>query len=226
MYRQTSGVFMGTSPAAELANDFAFWHEFECFTHMVNEYKQYGPGRYPFDFISQYGCSTKRYINDIFTVSLGHTIGLSLLDIISQNGVFYSMYPTMVREFHGSVRPSPISIVHEQVGPSIHFLDMEIIQLLPGVCSVKIYDKRDNMPTLASYRRFPHIETTISVRRKYAVLHSQLSRFSYRCTQREHFIEAASRLIRDMYTQECDLKLLRRKRCTTSRVRFGEQRKC
>ena len=27
MYRQTSGVFMGTSPAAELANDFAFWHE-------------------------------------------------------------------------------------------------------------------------------------------------------------------------------------------------------
>ena len=64
-----------------------------------------------------------------------------------------------------------------------------------------MYDKRYNMPTLASYRRFPHIETTISVRCKYAVLHSQLCRFSYRCTQREHFIEAASRLIRDMYAQ-------------------------
>ena len=51
MYRQTSGVFMGTSPAPELANDFAFWHEFEFLTHMVNEHKQYGPGRYPFDFI-------------------------------------------------------------------------------------------------------------------------------------------------------------------------------
>ena len=121
------------------------------------------------------------------------------------------MYPTTVRDFDGSVRPSPISIVREQIGPSVHFLDMEIIQPFPGVCEVKMYDKRDNMPTLASYRKFPHIETTIAIRCKYAVLHSQLSRFAYRCTQRQHFIEAASRLIRDMYTNGYDLKLLRRK---------------
>ena len=159
---------MGTSPAPELANDFAFWHEFEFLTHMVNEHKQYGPGRSQFHFISQYAGCTKRYIDDIFTVSLGHTIGPSLQDIILQNGVFYGMYPTTVREFDGSVRSSPISIVREQVGPSIHVLDMEIIQPLPGVCSVKMYDKRDYMPTLVSYRRFPHIETTISVRCKYA----------------------------------------------------------
>ena len=157
MYRQTSRVFMGTSPAPELANGFAFWHEFEFLTHMVNEHKQYGPGRYPFDFISQYTGSTKRYIDNIFIVSLGHTIGPSLLDIISQNCVFYSMYPTKVREVDGRVRPSPISVVREQVGPSIHFWDMEIIQPLPGECSVKMYDKRDNMPTLASYRKLPHI---------------------------------------------------------------------
>ena len=78
MYRQTSGVVMGTSPAPELGNDFAFWHEYEFLTHMVNEHKQYGPGRYPFELISQYAGSTKRYIDDIFTVSLGHTIGPSL----------------------------------------------------------------------------------------------------------------------------------------------------
>ena len=92
--------------------------------------------------------STKRYIDDIFTVSLGHTIGPSLQDIISQNGVFYGMYPTTIREFDGGVRPSPISIVREQVPvePSIHFLDMEIIQPFPGVCGVKMYDKRDDMP--------------------------------------------------------------------------------
>ena len=101
---------------------------------MVNEYKQYGPGRYPFEFISQYACSTKRYIDDIITVSLGHTIGPTLQDIILQNGVFFGMYPTTVREFDGSVRPSPISIVREQIGP---ILDMEIIQPLPGVCEVK-----------------------------------------------------------------------------------------
>ena len=62
----------------------------------------------------------------------------------------------------------------------MYFLNMEIIQPLPGACEVKIYDKRDNMPTLAAYRKFPHIETTISVRCKYAVLHSQSCRFSYR----------------------------------------------
>ena len=121
------------------------------------------------------------------------------------------MYPTTVREFDGSVRTSPLSIVREQIGPTIHFLDMEIIQPRPGVCEVKLYDKRDSMTSLASYRRFPHMETTISVRCKYAVLHRQLCRFSYQCTQRQHFIEAASRLIRDMYTQGYDLKLLRRK---------------
>ena len=212
MYRQTSGVFMGTSQAPELANDFAFSHEYEFLTHKVNEHIQYGPGRYLFDFISQHTGSTKRYIDDIFTVSLGRTIGPSLQDIILQNGVFYGMYPTTVREFDGSVWPSPISIVRERVGPSIHFLDMEIIQQpFPELCSIEMYDKRDNMPTLTSYRRFLHIETDISVRCKYGVLHSQLCRLSYLCTQREYFIEAASRLIRDMYTQGYDLKLLRRK---------------
>ena len=125
---------MGTSPAPELANDFAFWHEYGFLTHMVNEYKQYGPGRYPSEFISQYAGSAKRYIDDIITVSLDHTIGPTLQDIILQDGVFFGMYPTTVREFDGSVRPSPISIVREQIGPSVHFLDMEIIQPLPGIC--------------------------------------------------------------------------------------------
>ena len=76
MYRQTSGVFMGTPPAPELANNFAFCHEYEFLSHMVNEYKQIGPSRYPFQFISQFATRTKRYIDDIFTVSLGHTVCL------------------------------------------------------------------------------------------------------------------------------------------------------
>ena len=87
-----------------------------------------------------------------FTVSLGHTIGPSSQDIISQDSILHGVYPTTIRELDGSVRPSPISIVRDQLGPSIHFLDMEIVQLRPGTCEVKMYDKRDNMPTLASYR--------------------------------------------------------------------------
>ena len=36
------------------------------------------------------------------------------------------------------------------------------MQLSPGICDVKMYDKLDSMPALASYRKFPHIETTVS----------------------------------------------------------------
>ena len=119
IHRQTSVAFMSTSPAPELANDFRFWHEYEFLSHMVQEHKQYGPGRYPFEFITQYAGSTKRYIDDIFTVSLGHTIGPSLQqDIISQNGVFY-MVCTLLRYVSSmvicNIRPSPISIVREQL---------------------------------------------------------------------------------------------------------------
>ena len=40
MYRQTSGIFMGTVPpqSLKLRNDFAFWHEFDFLSHMFNEY--------------------------------------------------------------------------------------------------------------------------------------------------------------------------------------------
>ena len=82
---------MGTSPAPELANNFAFWHEYEFLSHMVNEYKQIGPCRYPFQFINQFATRTKRYIDDIFTVSLERMSGISLMDVISQEGTFYAM---------------------------------------------------------------------------------------------------------------------------------------
>ena len=96
MYRQTSsGVFMGTSsPAPEPANNFGFWHDYEFLSHMVNEYKQSGPSRYLFQFINEFAIRTKRYIDDIFTVSLGYMSGPSLKDVISQEGtIFYGFVP-------------------------------------------------------------------------------------------------------------------------------------
>ena len=145
-YTTENPFLMGYSEVMPLKKTLYFFIFVDYDEH---EYKQYGPGRYPFEVISQYAGSTKRYIDDIITVSLGHTIGPTLQDIILQDDVFFGMYPTTVREFDGSVRPSPIiSIVREQIGPSVHFLDMEVIQPLPGVCEVKIYDKRDNMPII------------------------------------------------------------------------------
>ena len=83
--------------------------------------------RHPFEFINQFATinRTKRYIDDILTVSLlGHISGLSLEDILSQDGTFYGMYPTTVRGFDGGLRPFPISMLRDQQRPSIHFLDI------------------------------------------------------------------------------------------------------
>ena len=91
MYRQTSGVFMGTSPAPELANNFTLWHEYEFLSHMLNACKQIGPSHHPFQFINQFATMTKRYTDDIFTVSLGHMSGISLTDVISQEGIPFTV---------------------------------------------------------------------------------------------------------------------------------------
>ena len=67
--------------------------------------RQCGPSRYPFEYINQFATRTKRYIDGIFTVSLGYTSGISLKDVISQEGTFYGMYPTTVLDLDGNVRP-------------------------------------------------------------------------------------------------------------------------
>ena len=54
IFRQTSVVFMGTSPAPELANDFAFWHEFEFLSHMVNNISRLDLVDINFEFINQF----------------------------------------------------------------------------------------------------------------------------------------------------------------------------
>jgi len=75
---------------------------------------------------------------------------------------------------------------------------MEIVQDGCGTTHLKMYDKRDSMTTLALYRKFPHIETKLSARCKYAVLHSQLCRFASRCTRIVYFEVAAAKLMTAM----------------------------
>ena len=170
-----------------------------------------GPQRYSWDFISRFAKFTKRYIDDIFTVIPGGMEGPSLADVIKQGGTYDGMYPLHVRDFDGNMIANPVSIIRDQQGPRVHFLDMEIVQHRPGKSEIRMYDKRDHMPTLAKYRKFPHIETILSVRCKYATLHSQLCRFSYRCTQASYFAVAAARLIRSMWLQGYKLHVLRNK---------------
>ena len=68
MYSQSSGIFLGTAPAPDLANDFAFMQELkfleeviidEC-GHAINSGNE---PLYPYAFIEQHGTSTKRFID-------------------------------------------------------------------------------------------------------------------------------------------------------------------
>ena len=215
MFKQVSGVFMGTSPAPDLANAFAFFHEYRFLSHIIDEYiltTQYGgPATYSREFIVQFALGTKRYIDDILTVSPGHVTGPSLEEVIFQGGTFGGMYPKEVLDFEGQSVPTTVSILREQRGSSLNFLDMTILQQVPGISQVRMYYKRDDMPTLRHYIKFPYVETILSVRCKYATLHSQLCRFAYRCSTMSYCARAAANLIRDMHSHGYDKAFLRRK---------------
>lgn len=228
MYRQSSGIFMGSSPAPDLANYFAFMHEYEFYLEMIEEYSlardaedDEGPlardvedevdSMYPIEFIRQYGARTKRYIDDIITVPLAtQQGGLSFGDIIFKGTKVFigrkglametmsGMYDRMIMDLDEKLVPTTIAVTREQMGTSVHFLDMMLVQDGNSGTHVKMYDKRDEMTSLRSYRRYPHIETKLSHRSLYSVLHSQMCRFATRCTRIEYFEIAVAKLMTDM----------------------------
>ena len=153
---------METSPAPDLANDFAFMHEFKFLKVMIDEFERAkndgDEPLYPFTFTEQYANSTKRFIDYIVTVSLGsQSNGPKFEEIVTQDGNIYGgMYPVYVEDVDGEEIENLVSIVKEQAGSTVHFLDMEISQSTPGDSPIKMYDKRDHMGTLENYRKYPH----------------------------------------------------------------------
>lgn len=153
---------------------------------------------------------TKRYIDDILTVTSGvqYNEGPKFDDIITQGGVYGGMYPSHVLDGNGNQIASPISIIREQTGHAVHFLDMQFEQNVPGVTEVQMYDKRDHMESLKNYRRFPHWETKLARRALFATLHCQLCRFAIRCDPVQYFEIAAAKLMRDMMDNHYDVEFL------------------
>ena len=195
---------MGTAPAPDLANDFAFMHEFKFLKVMIDEYVHaINSGiepLYPYAFIDQYGTSTKRFIDNILTVSLGsQTESPTFEEIIKQQGNIYGgIYPSFIEDADGEEMENPLSVVKEQSGETVRFLDMEIVPSKPGVSQIRMCDRRDHIAKLAEYRRYPHVETRLSQSCIYATLHYQLSPFATRCTEILYFQIAAAKLIKDM----------------------------
>ena len=58
------------------------------------------------------------------------------------------MYPSFIEDADGEEIENPISIVKEQSGETVYFLDMEIVQSIPGVSQIRMYDKRNHMATV------------------------------------------------------------------------------
>lgn len=173
MYRQSSGIFMGSSFAPDLANYFAFMHEYTFYLELIVEYDiatrvDNREPMYPLHFILQYGARTKRYIDDIVTIPLAcQQGGLQFSEVVFGGTKMYppscetysGMYDKLVYDLDGKLVPTSIDITCEQRGSGVHFLDMEVVQDGSGTTHLKMYDKRDAMATLANYRRFPHSET-------------------------------------------------------------------
>ena len=95
---------MGTAPAPDLANDFAFMHELEFLKVMIDGYvhaiNSGNEPLYSHEFIEQHGMSTKRFIDDILAASLGsQTEGPTFEQIIKQQGNIYDgTYPSFIED--------------------------------------------------------------------------------------------------------------------------------
>ena len=63
IHKQSSGIFMRTSPAPGLVNYVAFMHEFKFLTVIIDEFEHAknngNEPLYPYTFIEQYANSTK-----------------------------------------------------------------------------------------------------------------------------------------------------------------------
>ena len=116
-------------------------HEFNFLEVMINNYTHAKVNDtiplYPLEFIEQYGSCTKRFIDDILTVSAGSpnsNIGPTFERIIKQDGGTYGgMYPIYVLDCEDVQIVNPVDITKEQTGQTAHFLDMEILQNQTGV---------------------------------------------------------------------------------------------
>lgn len=106
MHQQSSGIFMGMSPALDLANIFAFMHELDFLGEMIDEHLASRAAKseplYPFQFIEQYAVATKRYIDDIFTAAYGVRQGPTMVDVLyKEGGIYGGMYPAQVKNAEG-----------------------------------------------------------------------------------------------------------------------------
>ena len=84
---------MGTSPAPDLANDFAFMHKFKFLKVTIDEFenakKNGNEPLYPYTFMKQYTNGTKRFIDDVVTVALGsQSNGPKFEEIVSKTGTY------------------------------------------------------------------------------------------------------------------------------------------
>ena len=195
IYKQSSGILTGASPAPGLANDFVFMRNLNFLMIIINRYmfdtKNNNEHIYHLKCIEQYGSNTKSFIDDILTVAPGLRKRPFLSKLLSgkegKGGMYGGTYPEHILDDEGEQVAHPVSITEEQRVQTVHFLNVEILQSTPGVSQIRVYDKRDHIETLKQYRGYPHIENRLSKKCLHETLHRQFCRFAIRCSEIRFF---------------------------------------
>ena len=111
---------------------------------------------YPYTCIKQNGGSSKRFSGEIITASIASQDGGPTFEQTIKDGNIYGgIYPTYIENVDGEEIENPASIIKQQDGSTVHFLDMEMLRRTSGVSQINMYDKRDHMGTLGDCPKCP-----------------------------------------------------------------------
>ena len=122
IYKQSSGILTGASPAPGLSDNFVFVHELNFLQIIKNRYmldtRNNNEHIYHLKFIEQYGGNTKNFKDNILTVAPGlpNRKGPTLNKLLSRKEGKGEMYGEQVA--------NPVSITEEQRVQTVHFLNV------------------------------------------------------------------------------------------------------
>ena len=175
IYRQVTGVPMGTSCSPFLANIMLFIYELRAMTKYIQSPPTFRLGSKRHNFLTKLAFST-RYIDDLWN---------PLLTKKRFTKIAKNIYPAWL----------PLD-EPESEGPSVNYLDMSIwCDNTKNIWHSKLYDKRVELIKKGlKLNRFPHPQSKLATQCKLGVITSQLHRYNIACTQPKDFLAAATSL--------------------------------
>lgn len=207
-YRQTVGMAMGVHNAPQLANLYCGYYELQYMlrrtTHYLNTLKQFTLNptvpRDPYLRAEMTALfNSCRLMDDIAMAGMpANTDCASILRDERLTDGTDGIYPVLIADADGNLRNNPMLVNLEKQGLICSYLDMKIEFKDAGKILFEVYNKRDDMPVFANYRRFPHADSILAKATKYNTFRSQIDRFASRCNTMDRFIYHTKKLLHEM----------------------------